>query len=287
MAKNAGKRHPTDGAFFVIGGVIFMKYLHGFFTLLASLVVFVFAGSWLFEKNGFATGLGLFSEMSEADGVAAPYFEWNSVPATGPGKLTAPIFQKGTSLRFRDEYFTLIPVTLGEPAQSWRYGFRGGSSRDERSIARGGSCGDSTVNLLDVDLNEDSGTALFDSRVFIPVYRVYSDPDKQVVVALVVSQDTDDDGFLTCLDDAQIQIIPISEGPRLVISRSFKPRSISEIRFDWDRNLFSFVEQSSIDGGVQLQNVGISLSGEISITEISETRILEGARDAFERTVSP
>jgi hypothetical protein len=136
-----------------------------------------------------------------------------------------------------------------------------------------------------VRTESEPATPVFDRRVLLPHYAYFENGDEKLVFALVIENDIDGDGYLSCLDHARFRIISLGEAEAIEIERDFMPDDLSDVDYDIEMRQLSFIERKYVGKGIEQKTLVISFEGKL----VSEGRIpdyLSAARQAFERTDS-
>ena len=258
-----------------------MRFISGAITFLASLAVIVLSVSWAVERYGFGAGLGIITEESLDD-----QFHVTGIPIDGD---IAPVI---TDSRLFDEIRwaqqgadrLLLAVGTGDMQRYFGRAFMSTSYNPDGQILQGGSCRRATVNIIEIDPESGAADVLFDRRVFLPSYAYLEtdDDDNEYLLALVVTSDTNEDGYLSCKDLAQFHIKRFDGQPDLVLEREFVPENISNINFRWRDGHFEFVERYYRDGNYVFSSITISADGE-TISKSETPDLLLTAKGAFER----
>ena len=258
-----------------------MRFLHGLVTLIASVVVILFASSWLAEKYKFGPDLNFWNQDDEA---TARHENFSvQVPVAAPVKLTVPVQRLVGPKWMQDDISSvLLPVIAGSPAY-WGVGFTRYSTRDQQQVVDGGSCGIPTVNLLRAQSDEITRAPIFNRRLFIPTYAYFEGDSTKLLFALIVEEDTDGDNFYSCNDAARMHIVSLNDGSETILGRAFIPIDLSSIDFDWETRKFTFVEREQTSKDIIFRTIEISLTGEIISEELSRD-LLNEAKAAFDRT---
>ncbi len=262
-----------------------MRFIHGFITLIAAIAVLIFAGSWVAEKYGIGPDLGIFDAIEEEADPYAYIYQRAQIPVKDRAKLSVPVqFMKGPSWMDGGRESPVVPVLMGPP-KYWGGEFSSFSGQDGAKVMDGGGCSLPTVNLLRLDAEIGKRVAVFDRRVFVPAYAYYEDDSEGLIFALVVDEDSNQDEFYSCEDDAKMQIISPTDGSAKIIERTVSLSDLSRIDFEWENQQFTFIEREQTEDKISQRTIKISLTGEVVVEEEFPDLLLE-AKAAFERTKS-
>jgi len=253
-------------------------------VLAAAVMTVLLAGSWLAERYEITPNLGLWSGGADHAQIGRDYLA--SIPVEGEAKLSVPMppLWRVPEWSSQGNETPVIPV-FQQALQAANVGFASISYRSDREEYRGGGCTTPTVNILRLDEETKAGVPIYDYRVFLPSYAYVRTDEDETLFALVVEEDTNHDGFLSCLDEAKLQIRSLKTGEVREFNRRFLPIDLTEIYLDWSDQKLRFFERKSAGDSVKLKSITASLEGEL-VSEEELPDMLSGAKQAFERTKS-
>ena len=254
-------------------------------VLAAAVMTVLLAGSWLAERYKITPNLGLWSSGADRTQFDRDYLA--SIPVEGEAKLSIPMppaFRGNPEWSSQGNETPVVPV-YQQALQIVSIGFMSISYRSDRVEYRGGGCTTPTVNILRLDEETRAGVPIYDYRVFLPSYAYVRADEDETLFALVVDEDTNQDSFLSCLDEAKLQIRSLKTGEVKEFHRRFLPIDLTEINLDWSDQKLRFIERHIAGDSVKLKLITVSLEGEL-VSEEELPDMLSGAKQAFERTKS-
>ncbi|GJL94296.1 MAG: hypothetical protein DHS20C05_07010 [Hyphococcus sp.] len=262
-----------------------MRALHGLLTLFAAILVIVFAGSWIGEHFGIASGLGLKETSNSGQKNESQYIYGVPVGAYLEVSTDLAELLRESGWDAADGDPMHLPVFAGRQSKR-NYLFWSSSGRGEVRWKMGGGCRQGfsglAVNFLRWDAKAGTLDTFFRERVLLSLYGTYKSPKGEYLVALVVRHDTDGDGFLTCKDRARFEVISLTTGDRKILDREFIPDQLAWHGLVGNSESLGFTETRSAEDAPYLQLHELNILNGI-LTERDELKVLSEAAVAANR----
>ncbi len=258
-----------------------MALLYRLFMTVSALLVIVIGGSWFADKYD----VGLNIDWWDKADWASQYrtnLEGDGVPAKETGDVSVQVGAPFGRIAWvpQGEEALILPVIYG---QSRFFGFNMYSYGYNRSYKSGGACNENMVNLLVINKENPAGKPVFKSRVLLPRYFYFKIEAAQSVAALVIRKDTNNDGRLDCGDEAQFEIISLTDDDVRVSDRVFIPDNISQIRYVDQSDSFIFSEVKYTEDNVSITSIKLSRQ-DLTAIETHAPDLLSKAKAAFNNT---
>lgn len=222
--------------------------------------------------------------QQETPSVDETHPELEGVSVSGEPNLTAFVSAFGEELlSFKgDAEAIVVPVVHNATLNTKKALLLTGGSLGLNWYSVGACDENPIVNLVYYEFMNGSSKTLYDRRVFIPAFGVVQFSDQNSLISLVVDEDSNQDGRLTCQDVARLEIQSLETGKKVNTGIEGLPEHFSSRQFNGD-NIIIVLDRWGEGGAREPTVYRLNVTNGEFVT-IEQPDFLSEAEIAFRRT---